>query len=127
MSSEKINFFVNLYKKEETYIPLYGVRTNMNDFTDECKYFILNSVIVDRIILNSITPLEEPADIGLQVGTCSSNGDIEILGDFSATLFTNVIEFSLQVYIEQYKSLIIKVINYGNKNLKVNGSLVLVS
>jgi hypothetical protein len=115
-----------LYKNEQTFLPLYGVRTNINDLTDECKYFILNSVIVDRIILNTITPLQEPTDISLQIGTCSDNDDIEILGDFSATIFTNVVEFSLQVYIEQYKSLIIKVINNGNKNLKLNGSLILV-
>jgi hypothetical protein len=126
MNTEKINFFVNLYKNEQTFLPLYGVRTNINDLTDECKYFILNSVIVDRIILNTITPLQEPTDISLQIGTCSDNDDIEILGDFSATIFTNVVEFSLQVYIEQYKSLIIKVINNGNKNLKLNGSLILV-
>jgi hypothetical protein len=126
MNSEKINFFVNLYKNEQTFLPLYGVRTNINDLTDECKYFILNSVIVDRIILNTITPIEEPINISLQVGTCTNNDEIEILGDFSATIFTNVIDFSLQVYIEQYKSLIIKVINNGNKNLKLNGSLILV-
>jgi hypothetical protein len=127
MSSEKINFFVNLYKNEETFIPLYGVHANINDLTDECKYFITSNVTVDRIILNSITPLEEPTDISLIVGTCASDNSIEIMGEFSATLFSNVLEFSLQIYIEQYKSLIIKVKNNGNKNLKVNGSLILVS
>jgi len=118
---------MTLYKNEETFIPLYGVRTDMNELNDECKYFLVNSAVIERIIINTLSPVDEIQPISISVGICEQN-DINIIGDYSFDLYPeNILDFPLDQWIPPYKSFIVKIKNSGNKNIKVNGSLILIN
>jgi hypothetical protein len=118
---------MSLYKNEEAFIPLYGVRTDMNELNDECKYFLVNSAVIERIIINTLSHVDEIQPISISVGICEQN-DINIIGDYSFDLYPeNILDFPLDQWIPQYKSFIVKIKNLGNKNIKVNGSLILIN
>lgn len=127
MNKTNINFYMSLYKNEEAFIPLYGVRTDMNENNDECKYFLVNSAVIERIIINTLSSVDEIQPILISIGICEKN-DINIIGDYSFDLYPeNILDFPLDQWIPQYKSFIVKIKNSGNKNIKINGSLILIN
>lgn len=127
MNKTNINFYMTLYKNEETFIPLYGVRTDMNELNDECKYFLFNSATIERVIINTLTQIYEEQQIMISIAICEQN-EINIIGDYSAYLFPgNILDFPLDQWISPNKSFIVKIKNLGNKNIKVNGSLILIN
>jgi hypothetical protein len=118
---------MSLYKNEEAFIPLYGVRTDINELNDECKYFLFNSATIERVIINTLTQIDEEQQIMISIAICEQN-EINIIGDYSAYLFPgNILDFPLDQWIPENKSFIVKIKNLGNKNIKINGSLILIN
>jgi len=127
MNIERISFNLTLYSNQDTYIPLYGNNTNFNKLDDDCKYFLSDNAVLNRIIINPQNIINTMNDISLIVGTYNIHTNtIESLNELSLTLSSNeILDFPVDTYINKYNNLIIKMKNLGTQNIKIVGSIVL--
>lgn len=127
MNIERISFNLTLYSNQDTYIPFYGNNTNFNKLDDDCKYFLSDNAMINRIIINPQNIINTMNNIYLTIGIYNTKtNSIETLNELSLTLYSNeILDFPVDTYINKYENLVVKIKNLGNQNIKIVGSIVL--